>query len=64
MTLPYLTDLFKVWIHDTPLLTDPLALVRSSGRAAAPGLTPLRLPRAPMCVMCHLGLKTAAARLL
>jgi len=31
----------------SPLILCPLALVRTSGRAAAPGLTPLRLPRAP-----------------
>ena len=46
MTLPPLRGVaFRD--HDTPLLTPPLTLVRSSGRAAAPGLTPLRLPRAP-----------------
>ena len=34
----------------TPLFTlSSLALVRSSGRAAAAGLKPLRLPRAPSC---------------
>ena len=30
-----------------------ITLVQSSGRAAAPGLTPLRLPRAPKCLKCH-----------
>jgi len=37
-----------VGIHDTPLFLPPLTLVRSSGRAAAPRLTPLRFPRAPV----------------
>ena len=31
-----------------PRVTIRITLVRSSGRAAAPGLTPLRLPRVPM----------------
>jgi len=33
-----------------PLATCLILLVRSSGRAAAPGLKPLRLPRAPINV--------------
>jgi len=31
-----------------PRVTIRITLVRSSGRAVAPGLTPLRLPRAPV----------------
>jgi len=37
-----------VGTHDTPLFLTPLTLVRSSGCAAAPGLTPLRFLRAPV----------------
>jgi len=40
----------KGWHRPTkgsPLDTFRITLVRSSGRAAAPGLKPLRLPRAP-----------------
>jgi len=37
----------------SPRATIRITLVRSSGRASAPGLTPLRLPRAPKCDKCH-----------
>ena len=37
-----------VGTNDTPLFLTPLTLVRSSGCAAAPGLTPLRFLRAPV----------------
>ena len=36
-----------VRVSVSPLVTVLMTLVRSSGRAAAPGLKPLRLPRAP-----------------
>jgi len=39
---------WKVGPQRSPLFVSPLALVRSSGRAAALGLTPLRLPSAPV----------------
>ena len=52
MTLPYR------WTWHSPRATIRITLVRSSGHAADPGLTPLRLPRAPKCHKRH---KSAAS---